>query len=66
MTPPGLLEEVKQRLLDLAPHERGAPGPLSDEDITEYLAGGGDAETRALARQIFAEHRAFFDLVRDR
>jgi hypothetical protein len=58
--------EVEDRLRELAVSEPPAEQGSTDDLIAAFMKGAQDTATRALARQIFAEHQEFFDLIGDR
>jgi hypothetical protein len=57
---------VEQRLRELAGARQPAGSPPIDKLIAAFMAGAEDNETKQLARQIFAEHKDFFDMIGDR
>jgi hypothetical protein len=66
MTPRGLKPEVEERLLLLAEAETPVDTRALDDVMAAFMAGARDRETRALARQVLAGHKEFFDMVGDR
>ena len=66
MTIQGTQPQAEQRLRELAEENQPADGRSIDQVIAAFMAGARDNETRDLARQIFAEHKDFFDMVGDR
>jgi hypothetical protein len=66
MTIQGMRPEVEQRLRELADAGEPPDARSIDQIIAATMAGARDNETRELARQIFAEHKEFFDLIGDR
>jgi hypothetical protein len=61
-----LKPEVRDRLLQLAEADMPADARPLDDVMAAFMAGARDRETRALARQVLAEHKDFFDMVGDR
>jgi len=68
MTIQNIRPEVEQRLRELALAGESVDRRPVDQVITAFLAGAraADDETSRLARQIYAEHQEFFDLIGDR
>jgi hypothetical protein len=62
----GLRPEVEDHLRKLAGDRPVTNQRPIDEVIATFMMGPGEEETRALARQIYAAHREFFDLIGDR
>jgi hypothetical protein len=66
MTPRGLRPEVLKRLRELSDAEIPTDTRPIGDVIAAYMAGTRDDETRALARQVLAEHKEFFEMIGER
>jgi hypothetical protein len=57
---------VQERLCQLTEEEAPTDTRPIDDVIAAFMAGARDDETRALARQVFAEHKEFFEMIGER